>query len=368
MSDDDPDREQVTHNAKNLTNNKMENFMDSLTLEEKVKLVESANSQPKGKGLKSYTFKEIRCTDVMQRTGNNLTNKVRAEGTDSDKVAAFVDRIENGLYKFVYEQPTVKDLGNGLKELLTGEHRLQAHFAAGRDTIFVAEVEFESEEDEMIFQSNENNEDDEYVKSPRTQNDVILTLSQMVEKGIIDINDDKSINSRLILLQQKSNEFPLLRQRLREKHGKITPVKSYEDKDRRKWCETNKSNIKFSSRTQIVPLDGVVYQSKTFKGGKGKGGLQDLDYDPRCFFDSCEILMKNPSVSKVYNICSVNKSTSEKIPLIRQYKQDLMMKEMLDRVLKIAAAVNNGQIYPVRDVIFNFVPQISGIDNMEELV
>jgi hypothetical protein len=45
-----------------------------------------------------------------------------------------------------------------------------------------------------------------------------------------------------------------------------------------------------------------------------------------------------------------------------------MMKEMLDRVLKIAAAVNNGQIYPVRDVIFKFVPQISGIDNMEELV
>ncbi len=75
----------------------MENPMDSLTLEEKVKLVESANSQPKGKGLKSYTFKEIRCTDVMQRTGNDLTNKVRAEGTDRDKVAAFVDRIENGL-------------------------------------------------------------------------------------------------------------------------------------------------------------------------------------------------------------------------------------------------------------------------------
>lgn len=344
----------------------MKNSMDSLTYEQKVKLVESANSQPKGTGLKSYTFKEILCTEVLQRTGNKLTNKVRSEGTDPEKVAAFVDRIENDSYKFVYEQPTVKDLGDGLYELLTGEHRLQAHLAAGRDTMFVAVVEFETEEDEMIFQSNENNEDDEYVKSPRTQNDVLLTLSQMVNKGMIDINDDKSINSRLILLQQKSNEFPLLRQRLREKHGKLTPVKSYEDKDRRIWCEENKPEIKFSSRTQIVPVDGIVYQSKTFKGGKGPKGLRDLDYDPRCFFDSCNVLINNPNVSKVHNICSVNKSTSEKIPQIRKFKQEEMMQEMLNTILEIAAAVNEERIFPVRDVIFDFVPQISETDNMEE--
>ena len=344
----------------------MKNQIDCLTFQQKVDLVTSANSTPKGEGLVSFEFKEIQCTNVLQRTGNKLTNKVRAEGIDQEKVAAFVDRIENGQYRFIYEQPTVKDLGNNLYELLTGEHRYQAHIAAGRETIFVAVVKFETEEDEMIFQSNENNEDDEYVKAPRTQTDVVLTLSQMVDKGMIDINDDKSINARLIRLQQKSNEFPLLRQRLREKHGKITPVKSYEDKDRRKWCEDNKPNIKFSSRTQIIPLDGVVYQSKTFKGGKGKGGLQDLDYDPRCFFDSCEVLLNNSDVRKVHNICSVNKSTSEKIPQIRQYKQEKMMQEMLDRILKIAKAVEEKRIFPVRDVIFDFVPQISEVDNMEE--
>ena len=69
--------------------------------------------------------------------------------------------------------------------------------------MFCAVGEFETEEDEMIFQSNENNEDDEYIKSPRTQTDVVLTLSQMVDKGMIDINDDKSINQRLIRLQSE---------------------------------------------------------------------------------------------------------------------------------------------------------------------
>ena len=349
----------------------MKNPMNSLTFEQKVELIESANSQPKGKGLKSYTFKEISCIDVLQRTGNELTNKVRSKGIDRDKVAAFVDRIENGSYKFIYEQPTVKDLGNGLYELLTGEHRLQAHFSAGCETIFVAVVEFESEEDEMIFQSNENNEDDEYVKSPRTQDDVILTLSQMVDKGMIDIDDDKSINSRLTLLQQKTNEFPLLRQRLREKHGKITPVKSYEDKDRRKWCEDNKPHIKFSSRSQIVPLNGIAYQSKTFKGGKGKGGLRDLDYDPRRFFDSCSLLL-NENVNEVHNICSVNKSTSDKIDGMRIFKKYQMMKEQLNLCIDIVDAYRlfqkgeKGGIDPINNVKFHFVPQISGIDNMEE--
>ena len=109
-------------------------------------------------------------------------------------------------YLFSYEQPTVKDLGNGTFELICGEHRLQAHRMQGRKTIFVAVVSFDSLEDELIFQSNENDEDDEYVKAPRTQNDVILTLANMVEKGIVDIDDDKSINVRLIRLNQKTNE------------------------------------------------------------------------------------------------------------------------------------------------------------------
>ena len=189
----------------------------------------------------------------------------------------------------------------------------------------------------------------------------------MVDKGIIDIDDDKSINQRLIRLNQKTNEFPMLRQQLRTKYGMINPVKSYSDEDRRDWCMEHQKEVQFSSRSNIIPMNGVVYQSKTFKGGKGPGGLRDLDYDPRCFFDSCSLLMQE-DVTKVHNICSVNKSTSDKIRKIRDYKKTEMMQEQLDLCIKIVDFYRAGLIDPINDVTFDFLPQISGTDNMEELV
>ena len=71
----------------------------------------------------------------------------------------------------------------------------------------------------------------------------------------------------------------------------------------------------------MKPVEGVAYISKTFKGGSGKGGLRDLDYDPRCFFDDC-FLLQQEGVQHIWvvNIASVNGATSEKLPQIRNYK------------------------------------------------
>ena len=348
------------------------NLID-MTFEEKVEQVIKANRIPSGQGFNFLRFQEIGLHQIVQRTGNVLANAVRSQGLDLEYVAAFTDRINEGRYFFTYEQPVVKPLGiknekgEDLFGLICGEHRLGGHKGAKRPTMFCGVGEFDSEEDEMIFQSNENDEDDEYIKSPRTLTDVISTLSQMVDKGIIDIDDDKSINQRLIRLNQKTNEFPMLREQLRTKYGMINPVKSYSDEDRRQWCREHRKEVQFSSRSNIIPMDGVVYQSKTFKGGKGPGGLRDLDYDPRCFFDSCSLLMQK-DVTKVHNICSVNKSTSEKIPKIRDYKKNEMMQEMLDQCIKIVDFYRAGLIDPINDVTFDFLPQISGTDNMEELV
>ena len=342
----------------------MNNPMD-LSFEQKVELVTNANRIPHGDGVNFKHFLEVPLKNIVQRTGNKLTNKVRSEGLIQETVSTFVARINENRYLFTYEQPTVKQIDKDLFELICGEHRLQAHYLTGRDTIFVAVVEFDSLEDQMIFQSNENDEDDEYVKAPRTQNDVILTLANMVEEGIIDIDDDKSINSRLIRLNQKTNEFPVLREKLRAKYGIITPVKTYDDEGRKKWVEEYKPEVQFSSRSNIVPIDGTAYLNKTFKGGSGKGGVKDLDYDPRAFFDAC-YLLQNSKVNKVDIICSVNGATSEKLPKIRNYKKESMMQEVLDRCIQIVDDYRSGIYNPVKDVSFNFVPQIDSVDDMEE--
>jgi len=348
----------------------MINLMN-LPFDKKVELVTAANRIPKGEGLTFVKFVEVQLDQIMQRTGNKLTNKVRAEGLIQETVTTFVDRINEGRYLFTYEQPVViqchgAGVSKELYELVCGEHRLQAHYLTGRDTIFVAVVEFDTEEDLMIYQSNENDEDDEYVKAPRTENDVILTLANMVEKNIIDIDDDKSINARLIRLNQKTNEFPHLREKLRAKYGIITPVKSYSDKDRKQWVSQYKSEItEFSTRSKITPVNDVAYLNKTFKGGSGPGGVRDIDYDQRCFFDVCTLL-QHKDVEKVKVVASINDQTSEKLPKVREYKKTLMMSEMLEKCLKIADDYRAGKYNPVEDCSFLFTPQIDSKDNMED--
>ena len=342
-----------------------------LSFEKKVELVTAANRIPKGEGLTFIEFVEVPLKQILRRTDNVLTNKVRAEGLIQETVATFVDRIEEGRYLFTYEQPVViqchgEGVSKELYELVCGEHRLQAHYLTGRDTIFVALVKFDTEEDLMIYQSNENDEDDEYVKAPRTENDVILTLANMVEKNIIDIDDDKSINARLIRLNQKTNEFPYLREKLRAKYGIITPVKSYSDESRKQWVSQYKSEITaFSTRSKVTPVNDVAYLNKTFKGGSGTGGVQDLDYDPRCFFDIC-LLLQHKDVEKVGVVASINKQTSGKLQKVRDYKRDQMMSDMLEKCLRIADDYRAGKYNPVEDSFFLFTPQIDSKDNMED--
>jgi len=339
-----------------------------LPFEKKVELQYSSQRVPVGEGVIFIEYREVPVEDIQQRTpidGAWNKNRVRADGLIQETVTDFANRIKEGRYLFTYEQPTVCEVHGGGYELICGEHRLQAHKLASRKTMFVAVVKFESTEARLVFQSNENDEDTEYVKAIRTETDVVLTLTEMVNEGIIDIDDDKSINARLIKLRQKTGDFPILREKLRSKFGKITPVKSYSDEDRREWVQEYKSNIEFSSRTNVKPVEGVAYISKTFKGGSGKGGLRDLDYDPRCFFDDC-FLLQQEGIHRVVNIASVNGATSEKLPQIRNYKNTKMIGEWQSRIVKIADDIRDGKIDPVNQIDFKWTPQIDSVDNLED--
>jgi hypothetical protein len=342
----------------------------NLSFDEKVKLLFSTNSLPVGDGVEFVEFKILKLHQIVQRTDTGSLNIVRAEGCDPEIISRFAEHIKNGVYTFTFQQPVVcaihgEGIGEELYELVCGEHRYQAHAGTGQDSMLVAVVKFKDLESKLIFQSNENDPEDVYIKNPRTMNDVILTLTGLVNEGIIDINDDKSINSRLIKLNQKTNDFPLIRERLREEYGISNPVTSFDDVKRAQWCAKHQPQITFSSRSKIVPVDGIAYLSKTFKGGSGSGGVRDLDYDPRCFFDICHLLQQN-NVQMVNVVASVNNSTSSKIEKIRDYKREKLMQEWMDKCISIVDDYRAGKIDPVRTTRFDFVPQINNVDDMEE--
>ena len=127
---------------------------------------------------------------------------------------------------------------------------------------------------------------------------------------------------------------------------------------RDRWCQDHKSEVDFTT-----PVNDVSYLNKTFKGGKGKGGVRDLDYDPRCFFDAVKQLQKN-EVSKVFVVGSFNKANAKKIKALRKYKETKMIKEWTDKILKIAKDIKKGDIDPVNQIKFLWCPQISEVDDM----
>ena len=102
---------------------------------------------------------------IDQKLGNTFANQVRELGIDPLIVKGFESRIREGTYLFIYDQPVVVKLPNGRYRLICGEHRYQAHKKLGLDVMFCAVVSFDDIESEILFQSNENDEESEFIQN-----------------------------------------------------------------------------------------------------------------------------------------------------------------------------------------------------------
>ena len=332
-----------------------------LRFDQKVEIATNNNAQPKGDGVHFDRFAELPCSKLKRNKENSnkliLTNKVRS-GLDMTYVTKFVEIIQRDRYKYHYEPPTVIDNGDGTYELVTGEHRLESHLCADKETIFVAICKFDSLEDCRVFQCNENSEDDEYIKNVRTEGDVVLTVCSIIKENNLDINDVSVLNRLLHRLNQKTGDFPQLREQILANFGVITAVRNYNPISRDKWISENLPEITVSTRSKIVPVDNTIFTTRTFKGGSGQKGLRDLDYDGRCFFEVAEFQMKNPDCD-VQVIGQINGATSTKLTELREFKEQKMWSEWERKVLKVADAIRENIVHNPE---WSWLPQLSGVD------
>lgn len=333
-----------------------------LGFDQKVEIATNANAQPKGDGVRFIRFAQLSCSKLKRNKESSdkleVTNEVRADGLDMTYVAKFVERIEQDRYKYYYEPPVVIDNGDGTYTLVTGEHRLEAHILAGEESIFVAICEFDTSEDRRVFQSNENDEDDEYIKNVRTGDDVVLTVCEIIKENDLDINDVSVLNRLLYRLNQKTGDFPQLREQILAEFGITTAVRNYNPQSRDKWISENLPEIAVSTRSNIVPVDNTIFTTRTFKGGSGQKGLRDLDYDGRCFFEVAEFQMKHPDCN-VQVIGQINGATSTKLTQLREFKEQKMWSEWEKKVLKVADGIRENI---VRNPEWSWLPQLSGVD------
>lgn len=158
---------------------------------------EQTKVQPNYKGMELIEMRWIKLKDI-DRTDKKNTG--RKNPTKIERVQKIQSCILKGNYlPFNYEPPMVEMI-DGKMILLTGNHRYQAHFGAGEKEMWVAIVKFSTKRarDAAKNLENKKNDDKDFGKEERTEEDVINSASQILidleaagveitEKVIVDV-------------------------------------------------------------------------------------------------------------------------------------------------------------------------------------
>ena len=135
------------------------------------------------------------------------------------------------------------------------------------------------------------------------------------------------------------------------------------DSARKEWIKENiDSEIEFSSKGDknswnIQGEDNKVSICKTFKGGSGKGGLDDSDYDVRLAKEAFGYLL-DEDVGKVdiYSSYKNHKGDTQRLKEFRKRKEALLKNE-LEFYRKVVKAADDGVFDLDTDVIWKHLPQ-----------
>jgi len=155
---------------------------------------------PSSKGMR--IVKIIPDLDITKITNTKNKNSVRFGQTSPGAIAKLEKLITDGDYQpEYYDPPVVTQEDIDAYNLETGFHRYTAHKGTQQKTIYVVLVEFFATEGKSanywkkVYKINENEEDDKYVKTPRTQEDIVGTIIQFIDDEDITTSDEDIINA-----------------------------------------------------------------------------------------------------------------------------------------------------------------------------
>tara|TARA_Y100000004_G_C8942906_1_gene424916 strand:+ start:250 stop:1182 length:933 start_codon:yes stop_codon:yes gene_type:complete len=155
---------------------------------------------PTSKGMR--VIKIIPDLDITKITNTNNKNSVRFKGVNVGAITRLGKIIKNGDYQPEYHiPPVVTQEGLDKYNLESGFHRFTAHKKEQQKTFYVVLVEFFDTDGKSAnywrnsWKINENKEDDKYVKTPRTEDDIVGTIKQFIEDKDITDSEEDIINS-----------------------------------------------------------------------------------------------------------------------------------------------------------------------------
>ena len=197
---------------------------------------------PKYDGVKVIELKKISLKNIKRRK-----NDGRASDFEQDKVKQIESLIQNGDWcPLNHEPPMVVDNGDGTYSLKTGHHRYMAHIGTDETEMWVAVVEFESEEAQILACSHENSKVVKPdVKKHNSVNDIIndtcKLLNVWVKKNDTKITEKlikKAITKVMIDPKQyKPQEYDTVLETVKKDSGVRGSVKGYTKDEAKKTAE-----------------------------------------------------------------------------------------------------------------------------------
>ena len=364
---------------------------------------------------------------------------IRKKGTNTQNVNKFADAFLDGSFSYAVEQPwgvftrqeckpylfidakgnlTVKNVridqyagrtrraGNEEANILLQKEpeRLKVKLPTGEIKFFIAVLRFRKDGGRkasywrILARGLENNPERQsgfnFIKEFEGKEDDLITIQQLVDDEGIDLNDESETNNRKINLILKDNliksdKYSAYRNKLRESKGILPVTRNYTRNEIIKFASgknikivnmgTINNNLNKRPKDELIKqyLDqnGTVHLIWSFKG-TGTLGVQDTDYDPRCF-RACMDLLRIKGVREVVVVAHCCENTADHIRKIRNYKKNDMISDQVNLLLndlkllscdeKFNEMVDDAkQIFDYSKIRFVFMPQIVNEDDSKE--
>lgn len=285
-------------------------------------------------------------------------NKSRDKGTSHKKIEDFTRVIKNGQYTPEHHiAPTVSKIkGTKWYDLNSGVHRLAAHRCAKKNTIYAIEVEFFDFENkpakywEAMWRNNENREDGVYIKNLRTDDDIVMTVVDLIDTKVIH-KTEKDIESTLRDLHCTNAQIHKLRSLILVKIGKNKGVVTTYTKQEMKNFEKLESENTKTYTYNILPTRGGKHD---FEGEHSNRLMNKFMTD----------LIKNPNnfENGATIICQISGASHDVVINVREEFKHLTTK----RMKKYEKAVEIWQLKKPK-IVMKFVSQLYGENKSNKL-
>lgn len=316
---------------------------------------------PKSNGLEVVEVKLVPTKNVKTRNKDNQS-KLNPRIIKKENVLKFQKLINENNYDVEkYIPPTVDEDLN----LITGEHRYQAHIINNEQFMIVVVVRFKKFRNkkpsywQKIWQSLENDpESYDFTALPRDKNQIIRTVVNLILNDDIE-NNDNQIKTALRDQNVRSENYPFYLSKIKQQVS--TDVSDIVDIFTEPKVELFKqfnhiTNETLSTPSNIKVLENVdnanVNFLQVFKKEDDK-----KDYDNRTFMNAVHSLQKlrNKSSDKKLNInfySHVNTDTVDKLKKVRKRKTTLFDR-YINEIEKFITDYKSNKI----KVNFNFLKQ-----------